>query len=187
MRNLLIAVAALAAAAPTYADTVAPDPRAGFVAKLFTSACIPNMNHPEGVRAWAEERHLTPLESGPARDAFAGPGDNGAAWMMTTAWGRFALSIRGDTQACAAWARVADPAEVESSFKGLVDAVKQPDIRVRLDRDTNVTGQWGQTRTLVYTLATPGAKAGFELMMVTMEKPGGAFQAAMFLTHVTVD
>jgi hypothetical protein len=185
MRGLLIAIMGFIVAAPACA--AAADVRADFVTKLFTSVCIPHMSDPDGVRAWAAERHLTPIEAGPARDAFAGPGKDGAAWMMTTAWGRFALSIRGDTQACAVWARVADPAEVETSFKGLVNGVKQPKIEVHVDKDTLAPTPWGQSHTLVYTLVTPGAASGFEFTMVTMERPGGAFQAAMLVTHVAVD
>jgi hypothetical protein len=107
--------------------------------------------------------------------------------MMTTAWGRFALSIRSGTRACAVWARVADPADVETSFKAMIDGVKQPKIQVRLDKDALAPTKWGQSHTLIYTLLTPGATSGFEFTMVTMERPGGAFQAALQVTHVAVE
>ncbi len=53
-RAILIAVLVVSAPASTLAD----EPNANFVLRLFIDACVPNMGQPEKTRAWAAERHL---------------------------------------------------------------------------------------------------------------------------------
>jgi hypothetical protein len=55
-----------------------------------------------------------------ALEVFVGKGGKGAAWEVPAKLGNFALSIRGTTEACAVWARGADPEAVQSLFKAII-------------------------------------------------------------------
>ena len=88
----------------------ADGPPASFLVQLFMNVCIPNIGQPEKIRAWANEKHLQEVTSPAALDVFVGPEDKGGdAWAVPSAFGSFALSIRGTSQACAVWARAANP------------------------------------------------------------------------------
>jgi hypothetical protein len=158
----------------------AADEKADFVVKLFTSVCVPNMGNPAGVRAWAAEKNLTQIAAPAAFDIFVGPGGKGAAWAVPTTIGNFALSIRGTTQACAVWARTADPKDVENLFKQLIEGTKRPGLEIRTDKDTVE----GNARVLVYNLHAPPAPAGFEFTMLTAQ-PGAPFQASLQVAAAT--
>ena len=165
----------------------AADDRAAFLVKLFSAVCIPNMGNPNGVRAWAAAKHLNQIETAGWLDVFVGPGDNGGAWAIPTAYGNFALSIRGKTEGCAVWALAADPAEVETDFKAIVEGVKQPGIKVRIDKDTSTDSPSGRVRALVYNVIAPRAPAGYEFTMLTAERTGGAFQASIQVAKASAD
>jgi hypothetical protein len=166
---LLIAVQPAAAA----------DPAAAFLTKLFIDVCVPNLGQPAKVREWAEQHHLGQIQSPTALAVFVGPGGNGAAWAIPAPQGSFALSIRGMTQACAVWARAADPGEVMTSFKIIVEGVKRPGIEVTTDKDTVSPSPVGEAHALVYNVKASGAPTSFEFTLLTAERPGGAFQASM--------
>ena len=163
----------------------ANDPGANLVTKLFIDACVPNMGHPEKVRAWAEANHLQPVTNPAALGVFVGPGGKGAAWAVPSNSGSFALSIRGTTEGCAAWARTADPQEVEAKFKVLVEGVKRPGLELRVDHDKTTPTPVGKAHALVYNVSAVGAHTGFEFTMLTAERPGGAFQASLQVAQAT--
>jgi hypothetical protein len=110
---------------------------------------------------------------------FVGPGGNGAAWAVPTAVGKFALSIRGMSQACAVWAQAANPDEVETYFKTLVENVKRSGVILSVDKDTVSPSPVGNVHALVYNVTRPNAPTSFEFTMLTAQRPGGAFQASM--------
>jgi hypothetical protein len=155
------------------------DPAAEFLSKLFINVCVPNLGQPTKVREWAEQHHLEQIQSPAALGLFVGPGGKGAAWAVPAAEGSFVVSIRGLTQACAVWARTADPREVMTNFKRIVEGVKRPGIDVTIDKDTVSPSAAGEARALVYNVTAPGAPTSFEFTMLTAERPGGAFQASM--------
>ena len=97
----------------------AEDAKANTVLRLFIDACIPGMGQPDKVRAWATEQHLQEVTAPAALGVFVGAGTKGAAWAVPSPTGDFVLSIRGTTEACAVWARAADPGEVAAGFMGL--------------------------------------------------------------------
>src|SRR5262249_9566055 len=121
----------------------AADDRAAFLVKLFTAVCVPNMGNPDGVRAWATEKNLAQIQAPEPLAIFVGQGSKGAAWALPTRYGNFALSIRGTTEACAVWAQAADPTEVEAAFKTIVEGVKRPAIKIRIDKDTSAASPVG--------------------------------------------
>ena len=174
---LLASMAILAINVPEPAT--AADSPAEFVTKLFTDACVTNLARPGKVREWAEAHRLAQIDAPAALGIFVGPGANGGAWAIPAAQGSFALSIRGTTQACAVWARTADPDEVLANFQTLVDGVKRPGIVVAVEKDETSSGPSGNIHALAYSVGTPDSRGRFILTLLTAERPGGAFQASM--------
>ena len=161
----------------------AADDRAVYLIKLFSAVCVPNMGNPDGVKAWAAARNLGQIDGIAPLAVFVGPGGKGAAWAVPTKWGKFALSIRGQTEACAVWAEAADPRDVETFFKTMIEGVSRPGIKVRVDKDATV----GAVRALIYNIIAPGAPTGFEFTMLTAERSGGAFQASIQVAKASAD
>jgi len=157
----------------------AADPAAQFITKLFIDVCVPNLGQPAGVREWAQAHRLPQIQSPAALGLFVGSGSNGAAWAIPAQQGTFALSIRGTTQACAVWARAADPSEVTANFQRIVEGVKRPGISVRVQKDETSPSPSGDAHALVYNVGAPNAPTGFLFTLLTAERPGGAFQASM--------
>jgi hypothetical protein len=174
MRILTVVALLLIAVQPATAD-----PAAAFLTKLFIEVCVPNLGQPAKVREWAEQHHLGQIQSPTALAVFVGPGGNGAAWAVPAAAGSFALSIRGMTRGCAVWARAADPGEVMTNFKTIVEGVKRPGIEVTVDKDTVSPSPVGEAHALVYNVTAPSAPTSFEFTLLTAERPGGAFQASL--------
>lgn len=157
----------------------AADPAAGFVVGLFAKACVPNMGQPSKVQAWADDWHLREITDPVPLQVFVGEGTQGKAWAVPTRYGSFALSIRGTTQACAVWARAADPDEVEADFKKIIEGSKRPGLSVTVIEDQISSGPAGKIHELVYQLSAAGAATGFVFTMLAVERPGGAFQASL--------
>lgn len=167
----------ITAAAPP--ASVSTDPGASFVTKLFIDACVPNMGQPAKVRAWAENHYLNQISDPAPLAVFVGPGGSGAAWAIPAASGNYALSIRGTTTACAVWAQAADPNEVATLFKLLIQGVTQPGIKIVVDEDLVSPSPNGNVHTLLYNVTLPGAPRSFEFTMQTAEHTGGPFQASI--------
>jgi hypothetical protein len=168
-------------------SATAADDRASFLVNLFITVCIPNMGSPDGVRAWAATKRLGQIEEAAPLAVFVGPGSDGAAWAIPTTIGKFALSIRGTTRACAVWAQAADASEVEGNFKKIIEGTKRPGVRVRVDKDNSGEGPQGHVRGLVYNIIAPGAPTGFEFTMLTAEHAGGPFQASLQVAKASAD
>ncbi|MBY0428723.1 MAG: hypothetical protein K2Q32_05845, partial [Alphaproteobacteria bacterium] len=127
MRNIIGLFVLLASfALPAHAD----DPAAGFVIQLFSKACIEGSAAPDKVRDYAKKLNLMEVDDAAALDVFVGKGEHGAAWAAGTEVGKFVLSIRAKTQACAVWAEAADPAEVEDKYKAIMKGVMRPGMSV---------------------------------------------------------
>jgi hypothetical protein len=170
---------AMALLLTTINPAMASDPGANYLTKLFINVCVPNLGQPAKVRQWADEHHLAQIQNQVALGVFVGAGDKGAAWAIPSAVGSFALSIRGTTEACAVWARTADPNEVQTFFKNIIEGVRRPGINVAVDKDSVTQGESGEAHALVYNVTAPDAPTSFEFTMLTAERPGGAFQASM--------
>jgi hypothetical protein len=174
--RIATAVAALLAVVE---PATAADPAAQLLAKLFITACIPSLGQPLKVREWAQEQHLQEIQNPSALNVFVGSGDNGAAWAIPAAEGSFALSIRGTTQACAVWARTANPGEALVLFKQIIEGVKRPGIEVTVVQDIVKASPSGEAHSLVYNVAAPDAPTSFVFTLLTAERTGGPFQASM--------
>jgi hypothetical protein len=148
----IVLIAVIAAPRPAAADNASA---ANFLTRLFMNACIPNAGQPENVRAWAAEKQLQEVTSQVALDAFVGPGGKGIAWAVPSPFGSFALSIRGTTQACAVWARAADPTIVENSFRTILVGASRPGVYVSVVRDARDAVPVGTVHTLIYSVTAP--------------------------------
>jgi hypothetical protein len=160
-------------------SALADDPKANAVLRLFMDACVPNMGQPDKVRTWAADQHLQEISAPAALGVFVGAGTKGAAWAVPSPLGSFAVSIRGFTQACAVWARAADPDDVAEGFKKLMEGVSRPRLDVGIDSDTTTTTPVGQAHSSVYHLWPSSGKSGYAFTLLTAERPGGAFQASI--------
>lgn len=155
-----------------------PEP-AAFLTKVFTDACLPNLGNPAGVQAWATAHELTEIKEAAPLAVFVGSGGAGAAWGISTPIGDFALATRASTQACAVYARAADPAQVEESFVALVKDGMRPGLTMSTDTDTHTASPYGQVHTLAYTITAASAPTSLHFLMIVVEKPGGGFQATL--------
>ena len=164
----------------TSTTAVADDASASFVTRLFMNVCIPNVGQAEKVRAWALEKKLVEVTAPSALEVFVGAGNGGVAWAVPTSFGSFALSIRGETHACAAWARAADPVEVEGNFRKILEGAARPGLVLKVIKDENAPGPTGVIHTLIYAASNAGNdRRGYLYTLQTAEKTGGAFQATL--------
>jgi hypothetical protein len=148
--------------------------------RLFITACIPNVGQPEHVRAWAADQHLEAIRNPIALNVFVGSGGNGAAWVVPSALGSFALSIRGSTEACAVWAKAASPGDVETLFRRLVEGAARPGVDVSIVKETRDQSPFGTIHTLIYSISgTEKQRAGLLYTMQTTEHAGGPFQVSL--------
>jgi hypothetical protein len=178
MRGVLLLV--LLAVSATPQSAIADDTSANFLLRLFMNVCIPNVGQPERVRAWAAEKHLQEITNPIALHVFVGSGGKGVAWAVPAAFGSFALSVRGETEGCATWAQVANPAEVEGYFRKIVEGAARPGVDVGVVKDNRDPSPSGTVHTVVYSVSgTDKEKGGFLYTMVTAERSGGPFQASL--------
>jgi hypothetical protein len=161
-------------------SAAAEDASANFAVRLFITVCIPNAGQPDKVRAWAADQRLKAVTSPIALNASIGSGGNGAAWVVPSAVGSFALSIRGSTEACAVWAKVASPNDVETLFRKIVEGAARPGIDVRVVKDVRDRSPYGTLHTLMYSVTgTEQRRGGFLYTMQTAEHAGGPFQVSL--------
>lgn len=161
----------------------ADDPAAGFVIQLFSKACIDGSAAPDKVKAYAKKLNLYEVDDPAALDVFVGKVENGAsigaAWAANTEVGKFVLSIRGKTGACAVWAEAAAPAEVEDQFKAIMKGVMRPGMSVTVFSDKYEESPHGEAHNLAYRVAPEGSKQGFLFTLQTAQKSGGPFQVSL--------
>lgn len=170
----------LLAAVVTPASAAEEDTSANFIVRLFVAACIPNVGQPENVRAWAADQHLEAVRNPIALNVFVGSGGNGAAWVVPSALGSFALSIRGSTEACAVWAKAASPGDVEALFRKIVEGAARPGVDVSVVKDARKRGPYGTIHTLIYSISsTEKQRGGLLYTMQTAEHAGGPFQVSL--------
>jgi hypothetical protein len=156
------------------------DASSNFLVKLFVSVCIPNVGQPEKVRDWAADHGLQEITTPAALNVFVGPGPKGIAWAVPSAVGSFALSVRGTTEACAVWARVAAPNDVENMFRPIVEGAARAGVDVSVIKDAHDRSPSGIVHTLIYSVSgTEKFRGGFLYTMQTAERPGGPFQASL--------
>jgi hypothetical protein len=157
----------------------AADPAAEFVGRLFTDPCVHNIGKPDLVRSWAAQKKLSVVSDPRFLHVFAGDGPDGAVWSVPDFPGNVFLSLMVKTQGCVAWARAANPVEVEAIFKGIVNGASRSDTTLTVTKDEWVPSPRGKVHDLRYSAYTPSTKMVAVLSMLAVEQPGGAFQARL--------
>jgi len=191
MKRLAFAAAAALAmiGQPARADEAA----ANFV-KLFSDVCLAKFGHLSTVEEWAEDQHLPPITNPQALAVFAGkpnrdgktisfagggvPG-SGKAWAVHDPAGRFVVATRLDPESCVVWAQKADPGEVDAAYAKMVAQGGAPGAEGRLADDRTVNIPDGAVRIRVYRVWSGSALNSFALVVATVSRSGGPFQAML--------
>ena len=158
---------------------LADDPAATSVTKLFMQACVPNMGRPDQVRSWAKASNFPEITAPQWLKIFVGEGTHGGAWTVILPTGNFAVSIRGISEGCVAWAQAANVAEATSNFQRLVEGVRRPGLTVSVAEDKTIDSPFGHIRSLTYKIMPNQGQTGYEFILVTVERSGGPFQVSM--------
>ena len=191
MKRFAFAAAAVLAMVgqPARADEAA----ANFV-KLFSDVCLGKFGHLDKVEDWAGEKNLPPITNPQALAVFAGkpnrdgkmisvagggvPG-SGKAWAVPDPAGRFVVATRLDPESCVAWAQKADPGEVDAAYAKMVAQAVAPGIEVKLADDKTVDVPDGAVHIRVYRVWSGSALNSFALVVATVSRSGGPFQAML--------
>lgn len=176
---LLLGLSSLLLSAGAHAD----DQRANSLVGVFTQACLPNVGNPRAVRAWAAEKHLTPVTNPDGQRMFIGDGSDGAAWFFQVADVPAVLSIRSQTQACAIYGEAADPVVFREWFEMIVRSLTTtPGIKATTLREDDQIGQYGHRVGKVVLVAPfEHPPTGRIFTLITNERPGGAYQVTLQL------
>jgi hypothetical protein len=182
-------VALIVVGRPAQADEAA----ANFV-KLFSDVCLAKFGHLDTVEDWAEDQNLPPITNPQALAVFAGkpnrdgkmisvagggvPG-SGKAWAVHDPAGRFVLATRLDPESCVVWAQKADPSEVDAAYAKMVAQAVAPGAEVKLAEDRTANIPDGAVHIRVYRVWSGSALNSFALVMATVSRPGGPFQAML--------
>ena len=162
-------------AVPAYAY----DAAANTVTKLFMDGCLNNLGRPDATKAWAKAAGLQDITSTPFLKLFVGDGDKGGAWAFVTDAGHFAVSIRGTSQGCVAWAQAANPAETRANFQRLMEGVPRSGLTVTKVEDSGKETSFGQFRNLTYRVMPNQGSIGEEFILLTADRSGGPFQISI--------
>lgn len=117
---------ALATAQPARAPKTPPPAQDAF-SELFDTACMQHIGAPARLQALMDANGLTPLPAAEAATLLQG--QQGVAWMVPLASGRYAVSW-ADDGTCTVYAEKADPAVVQKGFARLMQAAPAP-LQVR--------------------------------------------------------
>jgi hypothetical protein len=188
-----LAFAAAAALAMVGQPARADEAAANFV-KLFSDVCLGKFGHLDKVEDWAWEKNLPPITNPQALAVFAGkpnrdgkmisvagggvPG-SGKAWAVPDPAGRFVVATRLDPESCVAWAQKADPGEVDAAYEKMVAQAVAPGVEVKLADDRTVGIPDGAVHIRVYRVWSGSALNSFVLVVATVSRSGGPFQAML--------
>ena len=191
MKRLAFAAAAALAVVgqPARADEAATN----FV-KLFSDVCMAKFGHLDTIEDWAQDQNLPPITNPQALAVFAGkpnrdgkmvsfagggvPG-SGKAWAVHDPAGRFVVATRLDPESCVVWAQKADPGEVDAAYAKMVAQATVPGAEVKLAEDRSVDIPDGAVHIRVYHMWSGSALNSFALVLATVNRSGGPFQAML--------
>jgi hypothetical protein len=104
---------------------------------------------------------------------------SGKAWAVSDPAGRFVVATRLDPESCIAWAQEADSAEVEAAFANMVETASTPGADVKLVEDKHADIPNGQVHIRVYRVWAGSPMNSFALVMASVSRSGGPFQAML--------
>lgn len=168
-----------------YSVMAEADPNATALIKLFTDACLNSHGKPESVRAYAAKAGLREIDDWGVLPALVGDGDNGIAWeaKLPDSKGNFALSLRGGSGTCAAWAQTATPRDLETQFRDLVEGLADKGMSVAVEREELIPTRTGQGALISYRVVN-AANQHFLVSLVVGDKAGSLFNGAPFQATV---
>jgi hypothetical protein len=188
-----VAFAAAAALAMIGQPARADEAAANFV-KLFSDVCMAKFGHLDTIEDWAQDQNLPPITNPQALAVFAGkpnrdgkmvsfagggvPG-SGKAWAVHDPAGRFVVATRLDPESCVVWAQKADPGEVDAAYAKMVAQATVPGAEVKLAEDRSVDIPDGAVHIRVYHMWSGSALNSFALVLATVNRSGGPFQAML--------
>jgi hypothetical protein len=154
----------------------------------------PSFGHLDTIEDWARDQNLLPITNPEALAIFAGrpnrdgkmisfagggvPG-SGKAWAVHDPAGRFVVATRLDPESCVVWAQKADPSEVDAAYAKMVAQAVAPGAEVKLAEDRNVNIPDGAVHIRVYRVWSGSALNSFALVMASVSRSGGPFQAML--------
>lgn len=145
--------------------------------ELFDTACMQHIGAPARLQSLMDANGLTPLQ--PAEAATLLQGQQGVAWMVPLASGRYAVSW-ADDGTCTVYAEKADPALVQKGFARLMQAAPKP-LQVR-----SLPGRGPLSADQVaiqYGWATPGeSRLRVRFRLVTRQAAEAGVQAMASVT-----
>ncbi len=163
-----------------YTPALAAEDRGGASStyRLFSASCLRLLAIPQDVRIWASKMQLSAITDPAQLNTFVGPGKNGVAWdFPRTFGGKYSLSIRGTSQACAVWAESGDPQIAEELFRKVVSGAATTGAVVTTDDDQSFSTADGKGRILIMSVTSKNG-AGYQFTLMTGERPGAFFAGA---------
>jgi hypothetical protein len=185
---------AIVAALACVGNAARADEAAASFARLFTDVCLARFGHLDKIEDWAADQKLPRITNPQALAIFAGkpnrdgkmvsvagggvPGSS-KAWAVSDPAGRFVVATRLDPESCIAWAQEADSAEVEAAFANMVETASTPGADVKLVEDKHADIPNGQVHIRVYRVWAGSPMNSFALVMASVSRSGGPFQAML--------
>jgi hypothetical protein len=185
---------AIVAALACVGNAAYADEAAVSLTRLFTDVCLARFGHLDKIDDWAADQKLPRITNPQALAIFAGrpnrdgkmvsvagggvPG-SGKAWAVSDPAGRFVVATRLDPESCIAWAQKADSSEVEAAFATMVQTASTPGADVKLVEDKHADIPNGQVHIRVYRVWAGSPMNSFALVMASVSRSGGPFQAML--------
>lgn len=169
------------AASPFLTSPIVPvdDPAAAFLGRLFTDACLANIGNPDQVRSWAVKNEMLVVSDPRFIKAYAGEGAKGAVWRAPSTAGEFYLSLRGEGEACVAWARRATVSDAEAAFKAALENAKKQDTKLTVTGDDVTSTPSGNAHVVKLQSHTPSTRSAAVYSIITVERDSGPFQVML--------
>ncbi len=159
--------------------------------KLFSQTCAQSVGQPNKIHEWAKLAKLPIISDENLLLALVGEGTKGRAWELPSSTKHhFALSIRGETQACAVWAELANRTSMKRMFGEFIESMQQlQGITMTPLKDEEVDTATGKGRGHIMSYqmkiaAFPGI--AFQITMIVADKTGTLFAGAPLQATIQV-
>ncbi len=154
------------------------DQQANAVTRLYMDACAANVPDEAKLKTWIQQNGLRPTE--PSFSQKILNGQKGEVWSVKSQIGNFII-VTGSPYHCAVWARRANARLVLEHFQKLAKAVERSGLSVTLEKDSQMDGQGGKYRQIVYMLRKPDVKTGRIMIASVSESTEAEVQVRLTL------
>ncbi len=140
----------------------------------FNATCVRHLAKPDDVRAWANENYAS-IRDPDFLATVVGRIADGAAWQLPSPTGReLTLSLRGDGKTCAVWSEAANPEDVETEFKKMVNGAARDGITVKTTTDSTLPTRSGAGRLLSMSVMDQELGSGYLFTFIAGDLFSGA-------------